>query len=184
MILFYENTHLVAVLTRHLSLWPQSPALFWCDLCADFQSLVSPHAGTTTECLVVAPQTHACPSGAVRGHPVVTTLSLALCLGLHSHGSICHASEFNAGSAFGRGRYSVYGWQHPHWLAQIFSTEVRAHVMQPSPMWPSFMGLLHCAYLLAATRITPWHANWHNFIYIMCGTLLFWQAVTVTYMFH
>jgi hypothetical protein len=106
---------------------------------------VSPRAGTATEFLVAAPQTRARSSGAARGRPVVTTPSLALRpglqrVGLRGHGSISHASEFDAGGAFGGGRYSVHGWRHPHWLAQIFSTEVRAHVMQPSPMRPSFMG--------------------------------------------
>jgi hypothetical protein len=137
-------------------------SLFFNGTCADFQSFVSlvPTQDTSTLSPLHAavPQAHA-PFGTLSQQIVVATPSLALCPGLQrirlcSCSSISCASEFDAGSAFsGDGYGEVMAGNTPHWLAQIFNSEVKACIKQPSPKRPSCVGF----YVALSLGSHPYH---------------------------
>jgi hypothetical protein len=137
-------------------------SLFFNGTCADFQSFVSlvPTRDTSTPSPLRAavPQARA-PFGALSRQIVVATPSLALCPGLQRVGlrgcsSISCASEFDAGGAFsGDGYGEVMAGNTPHWLAQIFNSEVKARIKQPSPKRPSCVGF----YVVLSLGGHPYH---------------------------
>jgi hypothetical protein len=138
-------------------------SLFFNGTCADFQSFVSlvPTWDTSTLSSLHAAVPQACaPFGALLWQIVVaTTPSLALCpglqrIGLHGCSSISCASEFNAGSAFsGDGYGEVMAGNTPHWLTQIFSSEVKARIKQLSPKRPLCVGF----YIVLSLGSHPYH---------------------------